>query len=176
MAAPVHPGIAAERAASPIAGDQGLDPEQAVDLPPRDLRSSPEGLGSAEANRRTLQCGPNELRRHEGVSGQKEVWSQLTQLAALLLWLAAAVQFAISSSTSRSCWSSYQRDHGAGRGAAGRALRRGPLRGGEQFPPPPRPGALSRTPGPRIRIPDQRGEPGQARGSRAGRSRQPPSG
>jgi magnesium-transporting ATPase (P-type) len=92
-------GTADERAATPVAEDQGPDPEEAVGLLLRDLRSSPEGLSSAEAQRRALQYGPNELNRHEGVSWPKEVGSQLTQPLALLLWIAAAVEFAISSST-----------------------------------------------------------------------------
>jgi magnesium-transporting ATPase (P-type) len=89
----------ADRAAAAAPEDQGPDPEEAVGLLLRDLRSSPEGLSSAEAQRRALQYGPNELKRHEGVNWGKEVWSQFTQPLALLLWVAAGLEFAISSIT-----------------------------------------------------------------------------
>ena len=100
MAAPLRVHTA-ERAASPAAEDRRPDPEEAVGVLLRDLRSSPEGLSSAEAQRRALQYGPNELKRHEGVNWPKEVWSQFTQPLALLLWVAAALEFAISSSAIR---------------------------------------------------------------------------
>jgi calcium-translocating P-type ATPase len=79
------------------AGAQGetLDPEQAVGLLLRDLRASPEGLSSAEAQRRTLQYGPNELHRRERARWPSEVAAQLTQPLALLLWVAAALSFAV---------------------------------------------------------------------------------
>jgi len=96
VAAPPH--AVDEREARPADG-QEPDPEEAIELLLRDLRSSGEGLSSAEAQRRALQYGPNELKRHDGVSWPKEVWSQLTQPLALLLWVAAALEFAISSTT-----------------------------------------------------------------------------
>ena len=88
-----------ERAARQLAQDQDIDAEEAVELLLRDLRTSREGLSSAEAQRRAQQYGRNELKRHEGVNWPKEVWSQLTQPLALLLWVAAGLEFAISSST-----------------------------------------------------------------------------
>ena len=44
----------------------GLDPEEAADRLLRDLRSTPEGLSTREAQRRLLQYGPNTLRRRRG--------------------------------------------------------------------------------------------------------------
>ena len=98
MAAPLHLGTT-ERPATGGSENQGPDPEEAVGTLLRDLRSSPDGLTSAEAQRRALQYGSNELTRHEGVNWAKEVWSQFTQPLALLLWVAAGLEFAISSST-----------------------------------------------------------------------------
>jgi magnesium-transporting ATPase (P-type) len=77
-----------EPAASP-------DPEEAVGLLLRDLRASPEGLSTAEARRRLLQYGPNELRRHRGVRWPAELAAQLTHPLALLLWAAAALSFGV---------------------------------------------------------------------------------
>jgi hypothetical protein len=98
MGAPLHLGTT-ERPATGGSENQGPDPEEAVGALLRDLRSSPDGLTSAEAQRRVLQYGSNELTRHEGVNWAKEVWSQFTQPLALLLWVAAGLEFAISSST-----------------------------------------------------------------------------
>ncbi|HSO97534.1 MAG TPA: HAD-IC family P-type ATPase, partial [Solirubrobacteraceae bacterium] len=81
------------------AQDDGIDVEEATDALLRDLRTSARGLSSAEAQRRALQYGPNELKRHETVNWPKEVWAQFTQPLALLLWVAAALEFAISSAT-----------------------------------------------------------------------------
>jgi calcium-translocating P-type ATPase len=86
-------------AASAQAQGQSIDVEEAIDVLLRDLRTSREGLSNPEAKRRAAQYGPNELKRREGVNWPKEVWSQLTQPLALLLWVAAALEFAISSST-----------------------------------------------------------------------------
>src|SRR5271165_6527982 len=95
-----HPGIGKERAAAAEEyGDDGLDVEQSIDVVLRDLRTSRAGLSSAEAKRRARQYGPNELERHEGLNWPKEVWEQLTQPLALLLWVAAALEFAINEST-----------------------------------------------------------------------------
>ena len=65
----------------------------------RDLRSSPQGLSSAEAKRRLLQYGPNELHRRGGTKWPAELGRQLTHPLALLLWLAAALSFAVGSKT-----------------------------------------------------------------------------
>jgi magnesium-transporting ATPase (P-type) len=88
-----------EQAANGADQDRGLDVEEAADVLLRDLRTSREGLSGADAQRRALQYGPNELKRHEGISWPKEVWTQLTQPLALLLWVAAVLEFAISNST-----------------------------------------------------------------------------
>ena len=65
----------------------------------RDLRSSPEGLSGAEAGRRLLQYGPNELHRRGGPKWPRELARQLTHPLALLLWLAAGLSFAVGSAT-----------------------------------------------------------------------------
>ena len=65
----------------------------------RELRSSQEGLSSAEAGRRLLQHGPNELRRRGGIRWPRELAHQLAHPLALLLWLAAALSFAVGSDT-----------------------------------------------------------------------------
>ena len=82
----------------PPAGDQ-LDPTEQVDLLMRDLRASPAGLSAAEAQRRLIQYGPNELRRRGGRRWPRELGRQLTHPLALLLWLAAALSFAVGSDT-----------------------------------------------------------------------------
>jgi calcium-translocating P-type ATPase len=93
--APPEPRPRAEQAASPAQQDGGLDAEEAVDVLLRDLRTSQDGLSSAEAQRRSRQYGPNELRRQEGKRWPRAVADQLTQPLALLLWVAAALEFAI---------------------------------------------------------------------------------
>ena len=65
----------------------------------RDLRASPAGLSAAEAQRRLIQYGPNELRRRGGRRWPRELGRQLTHPLALLLWLAAALSFAVGSDT-----------------------------------------------------------------------------
>jgi len=65
----------------------------------RDLHSSRHGLSSREAARRLLQYGPNELRRRGGAQWPRELARQLTHPLALLLWLAAALSFAVGSQT-----------------------------------------------------------------------------
>ena len=72
-----------------------VEPTELLDLLMRDLRSSPEGLSSAEAARRLLQHGPNELRRRGGIRWPRELGRQLTHPLALLLWLAAGLSFAV---------------------------------------------------------------------------------
>ncbi len=99
LPAPSSSPVAAHHSAQPSGEELGLDVEESVDFLLRDLRTSRDGLSSAEAQRRALQYGPNELKRHEGVNWPKEVWAQFTQPLALLLWLAAALEFAISSAT-----------------------------------------------------------------------------
>ncbi len=78
--------------------DDGLDPEEAVGLLLRDLRASPDGLSTAEAERRLLQFGPNELHRRGGLRWPGELAAQLTHPLALLLWVAAGLSFAVGNS------------------------------------------------------------------------------
>ncbi|MGW3045541.1 cation-translocating P-type ATPase [Kitasatospora sp. NPDC001159] len=75
----------------------GLNPEEAADLLLRDLRSSRAGLASAEAQRRLVQYGRNELRRRGGRRWPGELARQFTHPLALLLWAAAVLLVAVSS-------------------------------------------------------------------------------
>jgi len=63
----------------------------------RDLRTSEQGLSSREAVRRLVQYGPNVLTRRGHVRWPREIARQLTHPLALLLWLAAALSFAVGS-------------------------------------------------------------------------------
>ncbi len=74
-----------------------LEPTGQFDLLLRNLRTSPTGLSAAEAQRRQIQYGPNELTRRAGLQWPKELARQLTHPLALLLWLAAALSFAVGS-------------------------------------------------------------------------------
>ena len=76
-----------------------VEPTEQIELLLRDLRSSPQGLSAAEAQRRLIQYGPNELRRRAGLKWPGEMARQLTHPLALLLWLAAALSFAVGSQT-----------------------------------------------------------------------------
>jgi calcium-translocating P-type ATPase len=76
-----------------------VDATEGVDLLLRDLRSSRKGLTAREAERRTVQYGPNELRRRGGARWPGELGRQLTHPLALLLWLAAALSFAVGNQT-----------------------------------------------------------------------------
>jgi calcium-translocating P-type ATPase len=76
-----------------------VDAEEAAELLLRDLRSSRSGLSEQEAERRLIQYGPNELSRRGGVKWPAELARQLTHPLALLLWLAAALSFAVGSQT-----------------------------------------------------------------------------
>ena len=76
-----------------------VDPSERIDLLMRDLKSAPAGLSAAEAQRRLLQWGPNELRRRGGRKWPRELARQLSHPLALLLWLAAALSFAVGSDT-----------------------------------------------------------------------------
>jgi calcium-translocating P-type ATPase len=76
-----------------------IDAEETVELLLRDLRSSREGLTEREAQRRLVQYGPNELSRRGGPRWPAELARQLTHPLALLLWLAAALSFAVGSET-----------------------------------------------------------------------------
>jgi calcium-translocating P-type ATPase len=97
--APPHPADTDEQTADAGADGQGLDVEEATGVLLRDLRTSREGLSSAEAERRARQYGPNELQHHEGKRWPRAVGEQLTQPLALLLWVAAALEFAIGNTT-----------------------------------------------------------------------------
>jgi calcium-translocating P-type ATPase len=88
--------------ASPVdqVGSTGdVEPTEQVDVLMRDLRASPLGLSEAEARRRLIQYGPNELTRRGGRRWPGELARQLTHPLALLLWLAAALSFAVGSYT-----------------------------------------------------------------------------
>jgi calcium-translocating P-type ATPase len=88
--------------ASPVdqVGSTGdVEPTEQVDVLMRDLRASPLGLSEAEAERRLIQYGPNELTRRGGRKWPGELARQLTHPLALLLWLAAALSFAVGSYT-----------------------------------------------------------------------------
>ena len=87
-----------QAAASPD-GAPAVEPTGQVELLMRDLRSSPQGLSGTEARRRLLQYGPNELHRRGGLKWPAELGRQLTHPLALLLWLAAALSFAVGSRT-----------------------------------------------------------------------------
>jgi len=76
-----------------------IDAGESVGLLLRDLHSSRRGLTSGEAARRLLQYGRNELRRRGGPSWPGELARQLTHPLALLLWVAAALSFAVGSQT-----------------------------------------------------------------------------
>ena len=78
-------------------GAAAIEPTERVELLMRDLRSSQQGLSDAEAKRRLLQYGPNELHRRGGMKWPPELARQLTHPLALLLWLAAALSFAVGS-------------------------------------------------------------------------------
>src|ERR1700757_3828834 len=68
-----------------------LDPEEAADRLLRDLRSTPEGLSTREAERRLLQYGPNTLQRRHKRRWPAELARQFTHPLALLLWLGGVV-------------------------------------------------------------------------------------
>ena len=84
--------------ATAASGDE-VEPTERVELLLRDLRSSRSGISAAEAGRRLIQYGPNELSRRGGVQWPRELARQLTHPLALLLWLAAALSFAVGSET-----------------------------------------------------------------------------
>ncbi len=78
-----------------LATRSSVDPEEAVALLLRDLRASPDGLTTAEARRRLLQYGPNELRRRRGTPWWALLAGQLTHPLALLLWAAALLSLLV---------------------------------------------------------------------------------
>ena len=75
------------------------DVEEAAGLLLRDLGCDGNGLSSQEAGRRLLQYGPNVLERRRGPAWPAEIARQLTHPLALLLWLAAALSFAVGNET-----------------------------------------------------------------------------
>jgi calcium-translocating P-type ATPase len=93
--------LTVEQTQAPASPDDAsaIQPTEHVELLMRDLRSSPQGLSSPEAKRRLLQYGPNELHRRGGMKWPAELARQLTHPLALLLWLAAALSFAVGSET-----------------------------------------------------------------------------
>src|SRR6187549_1067416 len=74
-------------------------PREPVGTLLRDLRASPEGLSSREAERRLVAYGSNELSRHGGSNWRRQLVQQLVHPLALLLWVAAALAFAGVSAT-----------------------------------------------------------------------------
>ncbi len=94
MSSPPSPG-----GETPASAPAELDATESATLLLRDLHSSREGLSSAEAARRLLQYGPNELRRRGGAQWPRELARQLTHPLALLLWIAGALAFAVGSHT-----------------------------------------------------------------------------
>ncbi|MGW3076140.1 HAD-IC family P-type ATPase [Kitasatospora sp. NPDC001132] len=74
-------------------------PEEPADLLLRHLHAARQGLSSREAARRLVQYGPNELRRRGGRHWPRELARQVTHPLALLLWVAAALSFAVGSRT-----------------------------------------------------------------------------
>jgi magnesium-transporting ATPase (P-type) len=81
--------------ASGAGPDASPDPEERVALLLRDLRSTPAGLSTREAQRRLAQYGPNELTRRGGRRWPKELARQFTHPLALLLWAAAVLAYAV---------------------------------------------------------------------------------
>jgi calcium-translocating P-type ATPase len=79
--------------------EDALDATEGAELLLRDLRSSRAGLTSSEVERRLVQYGPNELRRRGGARWPGELLHQLIHPLALLLWLAAALSFAVGNRT-----------------------------------------------------------------------------
>ena len=75
------------------------DPREPVSTLLRNLRASPNGLSTREAERRLVAYGPNELRRHVGSTWHRELVQQLVHPLALLLWVAAGLAFAGVSAT-----------------------------------------------------------------------------
>ena len=67
------------------------DPREDLTLLFRDLRSSPEGLGEPEAERRLLIYGRNTLTRHSRRRWPRELLAQFTHPLAILLAAAAAL-------------------------------------------------------------------------------------
>ncbi|ORW23800.1 magnesium-transporting ATPase [Mycobacterium palustre] len=80
-------------------GDSAItvDPEEATARLLRDLRTTPEGLSTREAQRRLLQYGPNSLRRRHKRRWPADLARQLTHPLALLLWLAAGLLLIVGS-------------------------------------------------------------------------------
>jgi len=71
-----------------------VDPTERLELLLRELRTSPAGLSSLEAERRLLQHGANVLTRRRGRRWPRELARQFTHPLALLLWAAAALAWA----------------------------------------------------------------------------------
>lgn len=96
---PEAPPAPAETLGEPAQELGEPDAEERIGLLLRDLRSSRDGLTARQAQRRLAQFGPNELTRRAGLRWPRELARQVTHPLALLLWLAAALSFAVGSST-----------------------------------------------------------------------------
>ncbi|MEV4544687.1 HAD-IC family P-type ATPase [Micromonospora echinaurantiaca] len=69
----------------------GRDPRQPVEQLLRDLKTSLDGLSTAEADQRLAEYGPNELRRQGGTRWWRDLGRQPIHPLALVLWLAAVL-------------------------------------------------------------------------------------
>ncbi|MFC6236682.1 cation-translocating P-type ATPase [Longivirga aurantiaca] len=87
--------LAPEQARELSAALGHLAPTEPLALLFRDLRSSRRGLSEREAARRLATYGPNELRRAARRSPWRDLLDQLIHPLALLLWVAAALAWAI---------------------------------------------------------------------------------
>jgi calcium-translocating P-type ATPase len=74
-------------------GSPGAQSVASEDTLLRELRTSPLGLSTREADRRLVVNGPNELVRRGGSHWPREIVRQITHPLALLLWVAAALAF-----------------------------------------------------------------------------------
>jgi len=78
---------------APPPPDTTLGAHEPIDALLRELRATPQGLGSREAERRLIAYGANELRRRGGTRWPGQLLRQLTHPLALLLWVAAVLAF-----------------------------------------------------------------------------------
>ncbi len=83
----------APRAPQPRASEPFVAPQplEALGLLFRDLRTSPLGLSTREAQRRLTIYGPNELRAHKGRQWPRELLKQFTHPLAVVLAVAAVL-------------------------------------------------------------------------------------
>ncbi|NUS44548.1 MAG: cation-transporting P-type ATPase [Mycobacteriaceae bacterium] len=87
--------MTAEVTVAPEFDASQVEPTERLDLLFRHLRTSGAGLTSREARRRLDHVGPNVLRRRGGLRWPGELARQLSHPLALLLWVAAALAWAV---------------------------------------------------------------------------------